>query len=68
MKTKCDHYWAYPHSVFQGRRTGEVAVCRYCHKCGKKQISYCGVWKKVPLNYDSIHDCVDEARGINRKD
>ena len=44
---RCDHYWSYPHAIWEGRKPSEVAVARYCSKCGKKQMAYANKWQNV---------------------
>lgn len=53
---KCAHYWSNPHSVWQGRRDSEVAVARYCSRCGKKQIAFASKWQNIPASFPDVRD------------
>ena len=56
---RCQHYWGYPTTVWSGRdgRENEVAVARYCHKCGKMQLAYANKWGNIPVNHDARNEC-----------
>lgn len=58
---RCDHYWHHPHAIWEGRKghPEEVAVARYCGKCGKKQLAYANKWGNIPANHDAREECHD---------
>ena len=45
------HFWAYPHTIWEGQEgKNNVAVVRYC-RCGKKQMAFSGRWGRIPKAY-----------------
>lgn len=52
------HYWSYPHTIWQGRKDSEVAVARYC-RCGTKQIAFASDWRAIPPSFPDVRDVCD---------
>lgn len=53
---KCNHNWHYLHDVWEGRNENEAAICRFCPKCKKTQMSYVSKWKAIPKKYSDMKD------------
>lgn len=56
MTKKCQHYWAYAHAVWQGRKDDEVTVARVCRKCGKQEVAFASKWGRVPPSFPDVKD------------
>lgn len=48
---KHEHYWIYPHNIISGRTENEIAVVRYCHECGERQVAFVSQWCKATGDY-----------------
>lgn len=55
MKKPHEHYWFYPHSIWQGRKDSEVSVARYCG-CGEKRIAFASDWQEIPASFPDVLD------------
>jgi hypothetical protein len=66
-KSKCTHWWAYPHTVLSGRPgRDEVVVARYCSMCGEVQCATAANWHRVPEGYTDIKEaCVEQLEKEN---
>lgn len=59
---KCDHYWSYLQTIWQGRLKypNEVTVGRWCSKCGKQQCAFASVWRPIPASFPDMKDALKD--------
>lgn len=59
----CDHYWCYEHAIWEARKddNSQVAVGRYCAKCGKMQTAVAKDWHALPKYYVDMRKTLQEA-------
>lgn len=50
MKKKCEHFWSYEQTVYDGNTPNESVIRRWCRDCGLIQHSYTtGRWYKTSI-------------------
>jgi len=62
MRTKCNHYWSYKHAIWQARddNRDEIAVGRYCSKCGKMETAVASRWHPLPKSYVNMRETFNQ--------
>jgi hypothetical protein len=68
-ETKCDHYWSYEHMLWQARDNSddEIAVGRYCSKCGKLETAIASHWRALPKSYVDMRETLQRSANSTRE-
>jgi hypothetical protein len=59
----CKHYWNYEQKLWQARVNcqSQIAVGRYCSKCGKMETAVAKDWKPLPKSYVDMRETLQNV-------